>query len=167
MPLLPNIDTRDKNSSYMRRFLIVEPIRIRRYESRSRPHSLRGVRARTVAALGVPYIRASSPKLPPSPIVVTCSPFTKTCNMIHYRAPTHDCDANCVQAKRWFWWLYFRWLLAVMDVFFMNSGMDRKKIVSLLLLRDFEEKEDFRVHPFIAIMNSEGNYFTGKYYALN
>lgn len=51
---LPRMETRDKNSSYILRLRIVEPIRMRRYESRSMPHSLTSVFARTDAARGVP-----------------------------------------------------------------------------------------------------------------
>ena len=53
---LPKIDTFERNSSYIFRFLIVDPIRIRRYESRSIPHNLTSVlvEALTVAARGVP-----------------------------------------------------------------------------------------------------------------
>lgn len=50
----PKIETRDKNSSYIFRLRIVDPIRILRYESLSMPHNLTWVLARTVAALGVP-----------------------------------------------------------------------------------------------------------------
>lgn len=50
----PRMDTLDKNSSYIFRFLIVEPMRIRLYESLSIPHSLVSVLAFTVACLGVP-----------------------------------------------------------------------------------------------------------------
>ncbi|TNN74616.1 hypothetical protein EYF80_015163 [Liparis tanakae] len=45
------------------------------------PHNFTLVLALTVAALGVPYIRASSPKLPPSPMLVTHSLFTYTCHI--------------------------------------------------------------------------------------
>ncbi len=51
---IPNIETRDKNSSYILRFRIVDPINILRYESLSMPHNLTLVLARTVAARGVP-----------------------------------------------------------------------------------------------------------------
>lgn len=63
----------------MQVFECVSTIRMRRQLSLSMPHSFRSVLAFTVAARGVPYIRANSPKLPPSPILVTHSPFTYTC----------------------------------------------------------------------------------------
>ena len=40
---LPKIDTFERNSSYILRLRIVEPIRIRRYESRSMPHNFTSV----------------------------------------------------------------------------------------------------------------------------
>lgn len=43
----------------------------------------------TVAALGRPQISASSPKLPPSPIVVTCSLFTNTCKYSSIAHPAY------------------------------------------------------------------------------
>ena len=53
---LPKIETFERNSSYIFLFLIVDPIKIRRYESRSIPHNLTSVftEAFTVAARGVP-----------------------------------------------------------------------------------------------------------------
>ena len=50
------MDTLERNSSYIFLFLIVDPIRIRRYESLSIPHNLTSVLvdAFIVAALGVP-----------------------------------------------------------------------------------------------------------------
>ena len=54
--LLPKMETFERNSSYIFRFLIVDPMRIRRYESRSIPHNFTSVlvQALTVAARGVP-----------------------------------------------------------------------------------------------------------------
>lgn len=50
---------------------------------------------------------------------------------------------------------------------FRKRKMDRKKIIALLLLLNrYKRKRRFWVHPFITIMNSDGNYFTQKYYAL-
>ena len=50
------METFERNSSYIFRFRIVDPMRIRRYESRSIPHNLTSVlvQALTVAARGVP-----------------------------------------------------------------------------------------------------------------
>ena len=42
------------------------------------PHNLVLVSALTVAALGVPYMRANSPKLPPSSILEITSSFLRT-----------------------------------------------------------------------------------------
>ena len=50
------METFERNSSYILRFRMVDPMRIRRYESRSIPHNLTSVlvHALTVAARGVP-----------------------------------------------------------------------------------------------------------------
>lgn len=52
--------------------------------------------------------------------------------------------------------------------YFLGIGinMDRKKIVSLLLLLKRYRKRRFSVHSFITIINADGNYFSQIYYAL-
>ena len=49
---LPRMETLERNSSYILRLRIVDPIRMRRYESRSNPHSLTSVLAAHIQATG-------------------------------------------------------------------------------------------------------------------
>ena len=49
---LPRMETLERNSSYILRLRIVDPIRMRRYESRSNPHSLTSVLAAHIQSPG-------------------------------------------------------------------------------------------------------------------